>query len=62
MPSPPLTLTDPWLWLHVLQFGVSGAFWYSTAAAVNITLFPLLSFQFKTRAPGAKTYLQVRAL
>ncbi|KAL8622174.1 hypothetical protein ACOMHN_052976 [Nucella lapillus] len=42
-----------------VKYGVAGAFWYSTAAAINITLFPLLSFQFKTRAPGAKTYLQV---
>ena len=50
---PLITLDD------LLQFGVSGSFWYSTAAAINITLFPLLSFQFKTRAPGAKTYLQV---
>nr|KAG5702689.1 hypothetical protein BaRGS_013326 [Batillaria attramentaria] len=40
-------------------YGLSGAFWYSTAAAINITLFPPLSVQFKTRAPGAKTYLQV---
>lgn len=42
-----------------VKYGVSGAFWYSTAAAVNIALFPALSFHFKTRAPGAKTYLQV---
>ncbi|KAK7097666.1 uncharacterized protein [Littorina saxatilis] len=42
-----------------VKYGVSGAFWYSTAAAINIILFPLLSFHFKTRAPGAKTYLQV---
>ncbi|XP_076467944.1 uncharacterized protein LOC143298833 [Babylonia areolata] len=42
-----------------VKYGVSGAFWYSTAAAINITLFPLLSLHFKTRAPGAKTYLQV---
>ncbi|XP_076468036.1 uncharacterized protein LOC143298900 [Babylonia areolata] len=42
-----------------VKYGVSGAFWYSMAASINITLFPLLSLQFKTRAPGAKTYLQV---
>ncbi|XP_076443027.1 uncharacterized protein LOC143281665 [Babylonia areolata] len=41
------------------KMGIAGAFWYSTAVVVNIILFPLLSLQFKTRAPGAKTYLQV---
>ncbi|GFN93724.1 urea-proton symporter dur3-like [Plakobranchus ocellatus] len=41
------------------KYGIAGGFWYSTAVVVNIILFPLLSITFKTRAPGAKTYLQV---
>ena len=43
----------------LLQNGVAGSFWYSTAAVLNMILFPMLSVQFKTRAPGAKTFLQV---
>ncbi|XP_012934693.1 uncharacterized protein LOC101856080 [Aplysia californica] len=41
------------------KYGIAGGFWYSTSVVVNIILFPLLSITFKTRAPGAKTYLQV---
>ena len=41
------------------QNGVAGSFWYSSAAVINMILFPMLSVQFKTRAPGAKTFLQV---
>ncbi|RUS73380.1 hypothetical protein EGW08_018858 [Elysia chlorotica] len=41
------------------KYGIAGGFWYSTAVVVNIILFPFLSITFKTRAPGAKTYLQV---
>nr|WGU51207.1 DUR3-like urea transporter subtype A2 [Theodoxus fluviatilis] len=39
--------------------GVAGTFWYSVGAVVNMILFPVLSVHFKTRAPGAKTYLQI---
>ncbi|XP_076467664.1 uncharacterized protein LOC143298665 [Babylonia areolata] len=42
-----------------IKNGVAGPFWYSTAAVMNMILFPVLSVQFKTRAPGAKTFLQV---
>ncbi|XP_025086239.1 urea-proton symporter DUR3-like [Pomacea canaliculata] len=42
-----------------IKNGVAGSFWYSTAAVINMILFPVLSVQFKTRAPGAKTFLQV---
>lgn len=45
--------------LLCVQNGVAGSFWYSTAAVINMILFPVLSVQFKTRAPGAKTFLQV---
>lgn len=33
--------------------------WYTVGAALNIALFPIVSVYLKTRAPGAKTYLQV---
>ncbi|ESO89504.1 hypothetical protein LOTGIDRAFT_165098 [Lottia gigantea] len=39
--------------------GVAGPFWYAVGIMINIFIFPILSVQFKTRAPGAKTYLQI---
>lgn len=39
--------------------GVAGPFWYAVGIMFNIFIFPMLSVHFKTRAPGAKTYLQV---
>ncbi|CAL1538767.1 unnamed protein product [Lymnaea stagnalis] len=42
-----------------VKYGIAGGFWYCASALVNLSLFPLLSFKFKTRAPGAKTFLQV---
>lgn len=39
--------------------GVAGPFWYGVGIIINIFIFPIFSVQFKTRAPGAKTYLQV---
>ncbi|XP_050416686.1 uncharacterized protein LOC126830352 [Patella vulgata] len=41
------------------QYGVAGPFWYSVGAIFNMILFPVLSVHFKTRSPGAKTYLQI---
>ncbi|KAK0050544.1 urea-proton symporter DUR3-like isoform X1, partial [Biomphalaria pfeifferi] len=42
-----------------IKHGIAGSFWYTSCAVVNMILFPVLSVQFKTRAPGAKTFLQV---
>ncbi|CAI9726046.1 urea-proton symporter DUR3-like [Octopus vulgaris] len=39
--------------------GIAGPFWYAVGVMINILIFPILSVHFKTRAPGAKTYLQV---
>ncbi|XP_046575766.1 urea-proton symporter DUR3-like [Haliotis rubra] len=39
--------------------GIAGPFWYAVGIMANIFVFPMLSVQFKTRAPGAKTYLQI---
>ncbi|XP_035827281.1 urea-proton symporter DUR3 [Aplysia californica] len=39
--------------------GIAGPFWYAVGIMFNIFVFPILSVQFKTKAPGAKTYLQI---
>lgn len=44
---------------YVAQNGIAGPFWYAVGIIFNIFIFPIFSVQFKTRAPGAKTYLQV---
>ncbi|XP_033744065.1 LOW QUALITY PROTEIN: uncharacterized protein LOC117329942 [Pecten maximus] len=41
------------------KLGISGAFWYGVGVIINIFIFPVFSVHFKTRAPGAKTYLQI---
>ena len=45
--------------LIILQNGIAGPFWYAVGVMTNIFIFPIFSVEFKTRAPGAKTYLQV---
>jgi hypothetical protein len=47
---------------YFLQNGIAGPFWYAVGIMINIFIFPIFSVQFKTRAPGAKTYLQVSLL
>ena len=42
------------------QYGISGPYWYAGGATIQIILFAILSIMLKTRAPGAKTFLQVR--
>ncbi|XP_021364375.1 uncharacterized protein LOC110457422 isoform X2 [Mizuhopecten yessoensis] len=41
------------------KIGIAGPFWYSVSVILNIFIFPIFSVYFKTRAPGAKTYLQI---
>ena len=41
------------------QSGISGPLFYTVGAAINIAMFPIVSVYLKTRAPGAKTFLQV---
>ncbi|XP_033744067.1 urea-proton symporter DUR3-like [Pecten maximus] len=41
------------------KIGIAGPFWYSVSVILNIFIFPIFSVHFKTRAPGAKTYLQI---
>ncbi|XP_069130648.1 uncharacterized protein [Argopecten irradians] len=42
-----------------VKLGVFGTFWFAGGVLLNIFMFPIFSVYFKTRAPGAKTYLQV---
>ena len=42
------------------QYGISGPYWYAGGATIQIIIFSILSIMLKTRAPGAKTFLQVR--
>ena len=44
----------------MLQYGISGPYWYAGGATIQIIIFSILSIMLKTRAPGAKTFLQVR--
>ena len=44
----------------ILQYGISGPYWYAGGATIQIIIFSILSIMLKTRAPGAKTFLQVR--
>ncbi|KAJ8306848.1 hypothetical protein KUTeg_014932 [Tegillarca granosa] len=41
------------------KFGLGGSLWYTLAVTTNVLLFPLISVHLKTRAPGAKTFLQI---
>jgi hypothetical protein len=52
--SPELPLT-----LGFFQYGISGPYWYAGGATIQIIIFSILSITLKTRAPGAKTFLQV---
>ncbi|KAH9514149.1 urea active transporter [Bulinus truncatus] len=61
------TIVSQWTWAATLlqssavaaRYGISGSFWYASGATIQILLFSMLSVQLKTRAPGAKTFLQV---
>ncbi|KAL7059180.1 hypothetical protein AAHC03_013517 [Spirometra sp. Aus1] len=41
------------------KFGIAGPVWYSTTATFPSILFAILFTQFRRRAPGARTFLQV---
>ncbi|XP_052808030.1 uncharacterized protein LOC128236931 [Mya arenaria] len=61
------TIVSQWTWASALlyspvtatQFGISGPYWYAAGATIQILLFSIVSVKLKTRAPGAKTFLQV---
>merc|ERR1712112_16469 len=64
------TIVSQWTWSATLlqsstvasKYGISGPYWYAGGATIQIIIFPILSIMLKTRAPGAKTFLQVRLL
>jgi len=61
------TIVSQWTWSATLlqsstvasKYGISGPYWYAGGATIQIILFAVLSIMLKTRAPGAKTFLQV---
>ena len=44
----------------LFQYGVVGAFWYAAGGAVQLFLFSIVAAELRIKAPGAKTFLQVR--
>ena len=60
-------IVSQWTWAATLlqsatvasKYGISGPYWYAAGATIQIILFAILSITLKTRAPGAKTFLQV---
>ncbi|KAH7416243.1 hypothetical protein KP509_14G082300 [Ceratopteris richardii] len=56
-----------WAWVSDLlqssneafQYGVSGSFWYTASAAVQILLFGIVAIEVKRRAPKAHTVLEL---
>jgi Na+/proline symporter len=61
------TIVSQWTWTGTLlqsstvasKFGISGPYWYAAGASIQIIIFAILSIMLKTKAPGAKTFLQV---
>jgi len=39
--------------------GIVGQFWVSAVFTAQLLLFAVLASEFRTKAPGAKTFLQV---
>lgn len=42
------------------QSGIGGCLFFVLGIVLDILLFPILSVELKTKAPGAKTFLQVK--
>merc|ERR1711936_820519 len=61
------TIVSQWTWSATMlqsstvasKYGISGPYWYAGGATIQIIIFSILSIMLKTRAPGAKTFLQV---
>lgn len=61
------TIVSQWTWSATLlqsstvasKYGISGPYWYAGGATIQIIIFSILSIMLKTRAPGAKTFLQI---
>ncbi|XP_021367074.1 uncharacterized protein LOC110459236 [Mizuhopecten yessoensis] len=62
-----VTVTSQMLWpadflqsaTIAIKTGLGGSLFFSIGIVLDILLFPLLSIHLKTRAPGAKTFLQI---
>jgi len=49
-------------WILWFQFGVVGQYVLAALTATQLLLFSIIAFEFRTKAPGAKTFLQVKHL
>ncbi|XP_033743421.1 urea-proton symporter DUR3-like [Pecten maximus] len=62
-----VTVTSQMLWpadflqsaTVAIKTGLGGSLFFSIGIVLDILLFPMLSIHLKTRAPGAKTFLQI---
>ena len=60
-------VVSSWTWAATLlqsssiaySYGISGPFWYSSGATVQIVLFCVIAIELKRRAPFAHTFLEV---
>ncbi|ORY90185.1 urea transporter [Leucosporidium creatinivorum] len=60
-------ICSAWTWAATLlqssavafRYGLSGSYWYSGGATVQVLLFSMNASALKQRAPGARTYLEV---
>jgi len=43
----------------LFQWGVVGQYLLAAITSVHLLLFSIIAFEFRTKAPGAKTFLQV---
>ncbi|VDI41963.1 Hypothetical predicted protein [Mytilus galloprovincialis] len=62
-----VTVTSQMLWpadflqsaTIMSKYGLGGSLFFAVAIVLDILMFPVLSLTLKTRAPGAKTFLQI---
>ena len=45
----------------LFQWGVVGQYLLAAITSVHLLLFSIIAFEFRTKAPGAKTFLQVNS-
>ncbi len=44
----------------LLQFGLVGHFWFAAGMTIQLYLFAIVVAEIRIKAPGAKTFLQVK--
>ena len=46
----------------LFQFGLAGHFWFAAGMCIQLFLFAIVVAEIRIKAPGAKTYLQVKRI